>query len=114
RRLAGAVRADHADDAARRQRERQVFEQQPVAEAFGSAVRLDDGVAEPWPRRDVDLDAVELLRALLGEQLLVRGDTRLRLGVPRARAHAHPLELARERALAGRLLLLLGGEACLL
>jgi hypothetical protein len=33
RRLAGAVRADDADDAARRQLEAEVVDQQPVAEA---------------------------------------------------------------------------------
>ena len=62
RRLAGAVRADHADDAARRQRERQVLDEQPVAEALRDAVGLDDDVAEPRPGRDVDLDPVELAR----------------------------------------------------
>ena len=71
RRLAGAVRADHADDPAGRQREGQVLEEQPVAEALGHAVGLDHEVAEPRAGRDVDLDAVELLRALLGEQPLV-------------------------------------------
>jgi hypothetical protein len=34
RRLAGAVRADDADNAARRQLERQVVDQQPVAKPF--------------------------------------------------------------------------------
>ena len=71
-------------------------------------------VAEPRAGRDVDLDAVELHALLLGEQPLVRREPRLRLRVPRARAHPHPLELARERPPAGRLLLLLGGEPRLL
>ena len=50
RRLAGAVRADHADDAGGRQRERQVLEEQPVAEALRHALRLDHDVAEPRAR----------------------------------------------------------------
>ena len=58
-RLAGAVRADHADDAGRRQRELEVLEQEPVAEALRDALRLDHHVAEPGPGRDVDLDPVE-------------------------------------------------------
>jgi hypothetical protein len=45
-RLAGAVRADDADDAAGRQQERQVLDQQPVAEALVHLVRLDHQVAE--------------------------------------------------------------------
>jgi hypothetical protein len=40
--LAGAVRADDADDAAGRQLERQVLDQQPVAEALVQALGLDD------------------------------------------------------------------------
>ena len=51
---------------------------------------------------------------LLGEQLLVGRDARLRLRVARLRRDAHPLQLARERALARRLLLLLAGEPRLL
>ena len=39
RRLAGAVRADHADDAAGRQREGEVLDEQPVAEALLHARR---------------------------------------------------------------------------
>ena len=71
RRLAGAVGADHADDPGRRQREREVLDQQPVAEALAQALGLDHDVAEARPGRDVDLDLVELDVALLGEQRLV-------------------------------------------
>ena len=49
RRLAGAVRADDADDPAGRQREGQVLEEEPVAVALADAVGLDDDVAEPRP-----------------------------------------------------------------
>ena len=63
RRLAGAVRADHADDAAARQREVDVVHQQHVAVALPQAARLDDDVAEPRAGRNVDLDLLDLLRA---------------------------------------------------
>src|SRR5206468_468953 len=78
------------------------------------AVRLDHEVAEPRAGRDVDLDAVELDALLLGEQALVRCEARLRLVVAGARAHAHPLELACERAPPRRLRLLLDSEPRLL
>jgi hypothetical protein len=47
--LAGAVRADDADNAARRQLERQVVNQQPVAKALLQAIRLDDHVPAARP-----------------------------------------------------------------
>ena len=64
RRLAGAVGADHADDAAARQREREVLDQQLVAEALAQPLGLDDEVAEPRARGNVDLHLVELHLAL--------------------------------------------------
>ena len=54
------------------------------------------------------------LLLLLGQQLLVGGEAGLGLGLPGARRGAHPLELARQRALAGRLGLLLALEPLLL
>src|SRR5919198_662609 len=112
-RLAGAVRPDHADDARGRKRERQLLHQQPVAVALRDAVRLDHDVAEARARRNVDLHPVELHVLLLREQLLVRAEARLRLRVPRARAHPYPLELAGERPPPRGLLFLLGGEPSL-
>src|SRR5262249_25716075 len=95
-------------------RERQALEEQPVAVTLGEYLDLDDNVAEPRARRDVDLDAVELYLLLLGVELLVGGEPGLRLRVARLRAHAHPLELARERAAPSCLVLPLGGEPSLL
>ena len=117
RRLAGAVRADDADDAAARQVEVEVVDQQVVAVApcagpCASTTRS--------PRRGpggivISALAVALLgRLVLGQQLLVAREARLALGLARARRHAHPLELALERALARRLLLLLLREPLLL
>ena len=73
-----------------------------------------DHVPEPRPGRDVDLDGVEPFRLVLGEELLVRGEARLRLGMARRRAHPDPLELALERAPPRDALLLLDAEARLL
>ena len=64
----------------------EVLEEQPVAEALRDALRLDHDVAEPRAGRDVDLDLVELHVLLLGEQLLVRAEPRLRLRVAGLRA----------------------------
>ena len=63
RRLAGAVRADHADDAAARQREVEVVDQQQCRRSPSCRLaRLDDDVAEARAGRDVDLDLLDLLR----------------------------------------------------
>src|SRR5256885_12262848 len=51
---------------------------------------------------------------LVGVELLVGPEPRFRLRVPRARAHAHPFELAGERAPPRRLRLLLHREPLLL
>src|SRR5262249_50008945 len=55
RRLARAVRPDDADDAALRQVERQVVEEELVAVALLQALRAHDDVAEARAGRDVDL-----------------------------------------------------------
>src|SRR6185503_16928155 len=104
------------DDAGGRELERQLVDQQRVAVALLQARGLDDDVSEPRSRRDVDLDVLELLPALLGEHLLVRLQSRLALRLARARGEPHPLQLALERLLprALRLLLLLEPIALLL
>ena len=53
--LAGAVGADDADDAAGRQLERQLVDQQPVGEALRQIVELDDVLAQPLGDRNDDL-----------------------------------------------------------
>ena len=116
RRLARAVRADDADDAGRRQRERQVVDQQVVAVALREVLGLDHHVAEPLAGGDGDLEPVASAvgRLGFGEQLLVRREAGLALGLARLRRHAHPLELAFERALSRRVGLLLATQALLL
>ena len=108
RRLAGAVRADHADDPAARELERQIVDQDAVAVGLAQAVGLDDDVAEARTGGDVDLDLVELDVAVLGEQRLVGVQARLRLVAPGARVQPDPLELAVDRAPARGLLACLG------
>ena len=114
RRLAGAVRADHADDAAGRQREGEALDEELVAEALRDVLRLDDDVPEPRAGGDVDLHPVELDVAILGEQALVGAEPRLGFRVAGPGRRPDPLELSRQSAAARRLLLLLRREPRLL
>src|SRR3546814_3028760 len=63
RRLAGAVRTDHADDAGGRELEGEVLYEEAVAVALRHVVGLDHHAAEPAPVGELDL---ELLGAGLG------------------------------------------------
>ena len=92
----------------------EVLDQQAVAEALLQVVGLHHHVAEARARRDVDLDRVELDVLLVLQEPLVRVDAGLGLGLAGAGRHAHPLQLAGQRALARALLLLLHGQAGLL
>src|SRR5262249_9725764 len=107
RRLAGAVRSDDADDAAAREREVEPVDEDVVVIAFTQTACLDDGVAKPRARGDVDLSGLDLLRRVLFEQILVGVEARLALRLARAGRHADPFELALERFLPPRLGLLL-------
>src|SRR3954451_16392648 len=98
RRLAGAVRADHADDAARRQAEIEILDQQPVAEPLADMLGLDDEIAEPGARRQHDLRRFGRLLAALRDQRIIGLQAGLALGLPGARALAHPFEFALQRA----------------
>src|SRR3546814_6491582 len=75
-RLAGAVRADNADDAARGQLDRQVVDQRAVVEALLDALKLDDDIAETFGNRDDDLRIAgpDIFRRI--DQLLDRKSTR--------------------------------------
>src|SRR5262249_26599500 len=117
RRLAGAVRADDADETAARQREIEAADEQPIAVALAQPLGLDHEVAQPRSGRNGDLRrALALLaRLLLGEELLVVREPRLALRLAGPGRHAHPLELALQRApAAGDLLLLLRQSLLLL
>ncbi|MCW2948677.1 MAG: ribosomal protein [Actinoallomurus sp.] len=92
--LADAVRADDADDAVRRQVEREVLHQQPVGEALREVLRDDHRVAQARARRDLDLLEVELaVLGRLGRHLLVSLQTGPALGLARLGVGADPLQL---------------------
>jgi len=66
--LAGAVGADDADDAARRQLEREIRSiSQPVAKTLRQVVEVDDVVAEPLGDGNDDLGGARRLLVLLGD-----------------------------------------------
>ena len=94
RRLACAVRADDADDAAGRKRECQFINQQTLAVSLAYIVRFDDDVAEARPRRNVNLKLGGAALALLADQRLVSVDARFGFSVPRLRRHPDPFKLA--------------------
>ena len=114
RRLAGAVGSDHAHDAAARELEAEVVDEQAVAVGLAQPFGLDHEIAEPGTGRDVNLDLVELDVAVLGQQRLVGVQACLGLPAARRGVHAHPLELLLDRALTAGLLALLLLEASLL
>src|SRR6185436_7668497 len=91
-----------------------VVDEEQVAVSLADATRLNDDVAEPWTWRDVDLDALDLLARVLGQQLLVRVQSRLALGLAGARRHANPLQLALQGPLAFGFRLLLERQSLLL
>src|SRR6185503_16466075 len=112
--LARAVRTDDADDAALRQLEAELLEQQLLAIRLGHTVRFDDKLAEPGTGRDVDLVGLVTRLELARAQLLESLHPRLALGLAGLRVGAHPLELALEHALERALLLLLDLQSLLL
>src|SRR5690606_8572456 len=109
-----AVRSDHADDPAAREPEAQVLEEEPIAVPLGEPGGGDDLIAEARAGRDHDLGLAELLPGILVRELLVRVEPGLALRLAGPRRHTDPLELALQRPLPGRLLLLLLTEPLLL
>src|SRR5204863_4519410 len=87
------------DDAAARQREIEVVNEQVVAVGLLHPAGFDDDIAESLARRDEDFGGLDLSRALLAKQLFVGVQTRLALRLARARRHPDPLELALEGSL---------------
>src|SRR5712692_10198281 len=110
----GAVRSDHADDAAGRKLEGEIVDQEVVAIAFLEALEVDDVLPEPLSHRDDDLRALSSLLRRLLHQVLVALIARLGLRLPRARGGRDPFPLAGERALARRFLAALLLEPLLL
>ncbi len=102
--LAGAVGTDDAHDAARRQLEGEIVDQEIVAEALGQALEVDHVLAEPLRHRDDDLGGLDAAVGGLLQQFLVALIARLGFGLAGARAGRDPFVLALEGAPA-RLLL---------
>src|SRR5581483_6267792 len=75
---------------------------------------FDDLIAEARARLNIDLYALNLLGRVLSEQLFIRTQPGLTLGLPRARSHTDPLELAGQRPLPLRLAFLLERQSFLL
>ena len=103
--LAGAVGADDTDDAAGRQLERQVIDQQAVAKTLAQMLGLDHHVAQPRTGRNGDRHLVGHLLALLRQHLLISLEAGLGFGLARAGALAHPFQFLGQ-GLAPRILFL--------
>jgi hypothetical protein len=97
RRLAGAVRADDADDRAGRHLEAEVVDEEAVAEALADVDELDHLVAEALGDRDEDLVGLVALLVLDVGELLEARQARLALRLAPLRVLAHPLELLLHR-----------------
>src|SRR5262249_53735188 len=76
-RLAGAIGADHADDAAARQVEVQILHEQDVAVALADALGADDGAAQGRAGRDLQDQFLLALVVLLVGELLVGAEAGL-------------------------------------
>src|SRR5690606_39529441 len=114
RRLAGAVGADDADDGAVGDDQREIVDQQPVAEALADVAELDDVVAQALTRRNEDLVGLLPLLVLDRLQLLQARQARLALGTAALGVLPGPLQLALDGLLAGLLLVLFLPEALVL
>ena len=82
RRLAGAIGADHADNAAGRQLEIEIVDQQFVAISLAQIFRVDDIPAEPLARGNDDPRASRPAFAGGLDQFVIGADARLRLRLP--------------------------------
>src|SRR5271166_736187 len=113
-RLAGAVRPDHADDAAGRQLERELVDQEPLAVALRQIDKVDDVLAEPLGHGNDDLRGGRRLLGLLLDEFVVSGDARLGLGLAGLGGGRYPLALLGKSPLARYVLPALLLEALLL
>src|SRR5205807_5720929 len=108
------VRADHADDAAGRQFEREIVDEQPVAETLREMRKFDDAIAEPLGNGDDDLRRRRRLVVLLGDEIVIALDAGLRFGLARLRARRDPFSLCFELAPSRLLLTAFLGKTFLL
>ena len=114
RRLAGAVRADHADDGAGRDREGEVFDQKTVAEALRDVLELDHVVPEAFRHGNEDFVRFVALLVFDARELFEARETRLRLRLTALRVLADPFEFVADRLHAGVFLALFDFQALFL
>ena len=112
--LAGAVGADHADNAAGGQAEGHVFHQQPFAVGLAHLIGRDDHVPQPGAGGDEELQVLFPGFGLLGKQFFVGADAGLALGVAPLGGHADPFQFPGQGFLPGALRFFLLAQALLL
>ncbi len=112
--LAGAVRADDADDRPGGHLERKLVDEQAIAVALRNLFHREYLVAQALRDRDEDLLRLVPRLAFLGRELLEPGEARLGLRLAPLRVLPHPLELVLHRLDARRLLARLDLQALLL
>ncbi len=111
RRFPGAVRADHADDGARGNAERQVLDQLAVAVMFAEVLDLDHLAAQTGAVGDDDLGLAHAFLLGLVGHLLVGRDTGLRLRLTGLGPGADPLQFLFQNLLLGLVLARFLGDA---
>src|SRR5690554_3482145 len=104
RRLTCAVRADDADDGARRQLEAQVLDKEVIAEALPQITGFHNQIAQAWARGNGDAAGFGSLFLGAADQLFIGLNARLGLCLPRLGRLPDPVQLLVYRPLACLLL----------
>ena len=94
--LAGSVGADHAHDAALREREGEVLEELFLAESLRESLHVDYLCAQTGTVGNEDFQTFFLLLLVFVEQTVVAAETCLTLGLTCLGGHAYPFELTLE------------------
>ena len=100
--LARPIRSDDAHNAAGRQAEREVLDQQVIAVALADVLALHDQLAEFLSGGDLDFELFDAIQEFLGDQLVVSANAGLVLGLPGTRRQPNPLQFAIQCFLPGR------------
>ena len=107
RTFAETVAANDAEPLARRQIEREIFEQLAPAKFQSDIPQFDDTIRQLRRRRNDQLDIYFLFRRLLRRHFEITLDAIDRFRPPRARPFAHPFEFFLQKLLPLALLLFL-------
>src|SRR5579862_2359854 len=114
RRLPRPVGADDTDDCAGCDAKREIVHQQPVAEGFAHARKLDHAIAQPLGNRYENFLRFVAALVLVAGQLFESRDAALTLGLASLGTGADPFEFALERFLTRRFGSFLTGQTLLL